>query len=626
MNMQKYLLLLILLPVNLFAQQANVKKYTTELAGTVVLRDVEDKYNAMVVNLEAPVPDGNTDKMRLLKVKEQSAELFPHKQSNVRYRTNATVPVPTVEASFLVDSFSGIPPDNDMAISKGNTAVSVINSRISVVDGTTGKISYLKTLGFFSSAVGLNDFTNDNKYDPKVQYDPEADRFITVMLNGRDQYNYIIVGFSQSNDPAGAWAFYKFYGDYKPDSTWFDYPGVVMTKDELFVTGNKIGYSAPWETGFTESVIYQINKKDGYNAAATLNYQLWDGIRYDGRSIRNLFPVRPGRGLEGPEQYFLSNRNFDVQNDSIFLVKIPNIQGSSNNNITIKHLKAPVKYGVPPNGRQPDTSVVLNTNDGRILGAYQMNEEIQFVSTSVDPTNGSAGIYHTIISDYKNNPEITHAHIYSTSDLDFGYPNILYVGDSLGHNYSMISFEYTGPNTLPGLGVIFNANKEYSDLVKIKEGEGSVKWLTGKNQRWGDYTGAQVDFKDTSSIWISGLFGQKNNRYGSWMAKIKSPYKTVYPDVIDSTETNYDTTVTKFYPNPVLTFVNYEFHMPVDGVVKFRIYSMDGSVTDDLIYQNVKKGRNNIQFNTGHLSRGIYFLKGIRDSGEIVVDEKFQKL
>lgn len=619
--MFKKLLLFLLLPVAAFAQTGHVTRFSAPLAGVVELRSVEDKYSAMIQNLEAPLAEGDEeeDLKKLLEAKEKVAELFPRKVNRARSKTVNTLPVPVVDKGYIADTISGIPPDNDMALSKDNVAVSVINSVFSVIDGNTGTLAYRRALGFISSAVKLTTL-NDSKYDPKIQYDPVADRFITVMLNGTNQYNYIVVGFSLSNDPAGKWAFYKFYGDYKGDTTWFDYPGVVLTENELFLTGNKIKYGQPWQAGFTESVIYQINKKDGYDSSSSLTYQIWDGIKYNGKSIRNLFPVRPGRGMKGPAQYFLSNRNFDVQNDSIFLIKVPDVISANNKNLEVKHLKTPIKYGVPPNGRQPDTSVVLATNDGRILGAYSMNGEIQFVSTSVDPANGSSGIFHARISNYDSVPEITYAAIYSVDSLDFGYPNISYTGDSTGENYSVISFDYTGPATYPGLGVMFNFDSKYSEMVRVKEGDSSIKWISGKSQRWGDYTGAQVDFNDTSSVWISGIFGRKNNRYGSWMAKIKCPYQTVYPVKEE------DTKLTKFYPNPVQEYVNYEFYMPADGAVKFRIYSMDGKVADDLIYQNVKKGRNNIQFNTGHLARGMYILKGVRDSGKIVVNEKFQKL
>lgn len=610
-----------MLPVFCVAQQANVTQYTTERAGVVVLRDVEDKYNANVYNLEAPSPDGDAEKIRLQKTKAEIARKYPHHSSRSVRKTTAFVPAPTVEIEFVSDSFSGIPPDNDYAVSKSNKAVAVMNSNIAVLDAATGTMSSRKSLRFFSFALGLNDFA-DNKYDPKVQYDPSADRYICIMLNSRDARNYIVVGFSLSNDPEGAWSFYKFYGDYKNDSTWFDYPGVAITENELFLTGNKIGFAQPWETGFTETVIYQIKKSDGYDSASTLTYQIWDDIKYGGKSIRNLFPVRPARDLQGPEQYFLSNRNFDVSNDTIFLVKVPDTLGSGNNNLSIQQLSSPVNYGVPPNGRQPDTSYVLSTNDGRILGAYATSNEIQFVSTSIDTNNGAAGVFHAVIDNYKTNPAINYAHIYSVDTLDFGYPNIQFAGDSSGVNYSMISFNYTGPDTYPGLGVMMNFKADYSDLVKVKEGDSSISRLSSKEQRWGDYTGAQVNFNFVSSVWINGIYGRTDRNYGNWAALIKNP-KFVS---VKETEDVLNAKPGMLYPNPVFEMVTFRFDLLQKENVSFYIYGVDGKVVGDILHQSVKKGKNELRFNVGYLPKGVYYIKGITTSGETIMNEKLLKL
>lgn len=616
--MGRFLVLIALLPTTLFAQNARVTTHTTELAGITVFRDVKDDFNAQVYNLEAPSPDGNADKIRLMKAKQQVAELYPRREARAQSKATATIDTPLISKSYLADTFSGVPPDNDVAISKNNMAISVINSMITILDGNTGNVQKRNSLGFFTAGLGLN----GNRYDPKVQYDADADRFICIMLSDRDSNNHIVVGFSQSGDPLGGWAFYKFYGDYKKDTTWFDYPGVVMTKDELFITGNQIKFEQPWETGFSETVIYQVNKKDGYNAANTLNYKIWDGIQYNGQSIRNLFPVRPGRELTGAEQYFLSNRNFDTENDTIFLVKVPGDLSANNQNVTIEVLKSPVKYGVPPNGMQPDKSVVLNTNDGRILGAYAMNDEIQFVSTSVVQNTGASGIFHGIISNYDSAPEMTYADIYGVNSLDLGYPNISYAGDSCKVNYSIISFDYTGADTWPGFGVVANFNGAYSDMVRVKEGEGSIIVLEDKLQRWGDYTGTQVDYNDTSTIWMSGLYGRADSLYGTWVAGIKSPFKIIDCKNDSQGPSAYPTAA---FPNPAEDILRCSFEMPADGQVQFRIFSTAGADVKNVIVQDVKQGKNLIQLNIGHLSRGIYYLRGTTNSGDMVLEQKFLK-
>lgn len=618
--MQKLLLGAIALFTTFAAQGQGAKGtvFTAPLQGVVVFGDIEeDVYNAQVLNLEAPNPDGNIDKMRLRDAKLESARRFPH-TTDARGRAKTTAAkAPVVVMSFVADSSSGIPPDNDMAISKANKAVNVMNSNIATLDGGVGTMIKRSSLKAFSFAVGLEHALNDYRYDPKVVYDPDADRFICVMLNSTNRNNFIVIGFSLSNDPLGKWSFYKFPGDYKNDTTWFDYPAISITKDEIFLTGNKIKDNVSWQLGFSETVIYQINKQNGYDSAATLNYKIWDGIQHEGRPIRNLFPVKAGWLPESNEQYFLSNRNFDVQNDTIFLVKVPGTIANGGN-LSVQVLKSPVSYGVPPNGRQPDTGYVLATNDGRVLGAYCINDEIQFVSTSVHPVSGSSAVFHGKITNYKTSPAITHTAFLSVDTLDYGYPNISFTGNNWGLNQSMITFNYTGPSDFPGLGAMMYDGLQYSDLVKVKTGDGHIQRLGGKEQRWGDYTGSQVDFNSLGSVWIVGIYGRSDKHYGIRMAKLNSP-------VLGVVQVKEKAPDNQLFPNPVNTYVSYNFSLADESAVTFAIYNIDGKLVDKLITKKCKQGSNLIQFNTASLPAGTYILKGVYTNGEEVMTERFVK-
>ena len=189
-----------------FAQNAGVKKFTVPLSGTTVLSEVDDKYNTQVFNLEMPSPDANAEKIKLRSAKRRSAELFPRQRTATSNKTTAAQQ-PIIEISFKADSIpGGIPPDNYMAVSVQDKSVAVMNSTIVVQNGQTGQMLYRKGLKLFSAGAQLNTF-NDYRYDPKVIYDPEADRYICVMLNSTDDLNYIVVGFSKTNDPAALWNF-----------------------------------------------------------------------------------------------------------------------------------------------------------------------------------------------------------------------------------------------------------------------------------------------------------------------------------------------------------------------------------------------------------------------------------
>ncbi len=616
--------ILLVLANSSYAQNARVKRYTTPLAGQAVLRDVDDKYNARILNSEMPDPDKNEQTGELDSVKKLIQKAFPRKASNVGYNKTTTAAAPIVAIGFIADSLGGIPSDNYMAINNNNQAVSVINENISVHDATTGQMTTRKSLYNFSLSVGLNtSITNPNnyRYDPKVIYDPEADKFICIMLNGVNQYNYIVVGFSKTNDPTGAWSFYKFYGNFANDTTAFDYPAIAITHDEFFFTGNQIMDGISWQIGFKESVIYQIRKQDGYNGDSTLNYQLWDSIKSDGLYIRNLYPVKGGGSIKGPSQYLLGKKILQVQNDSFFLVKIPDTIGSANNNLVVTPLVSNLAYGVPPDGRQPDTSVVLMTNDDRILGAYTEGSEIQFVHACVNPANGGSAVYHGIISNYATAPTVQ-GHLFSIDTLDFGYPNISFAGNKYtmgqpGSNPSIISFNFTGPNTFPGMGTIYFDGSNYSNMVVVKTGDKSIKQLAGKEQRWGDYSGSQPQWNELESVWIEGIFGHHDGNYGNYMARILSPNYTAVPQVSAAKQTSV------LYPNPSWHFIQLKFDIEHEQLVNFVIYNTQGRVVDKLMSHYCDDGVNVVQFNIAPLPTGTYFLKAVDASGKVLSTHSF---
>jgi hypothetical protein len=601
------------------AQQSKVTRYTTPLAGTVELSKVEDKYDANVYSLEMPEPDADAEKIKLRAAKAESSRLFPRKSSPVKSKTT-TLAAPVVSYGYVADSFPGIPPDNDMANSKGNISVSVVNSSIAIHDAASGQMFYRKKLYNFSLAVGLNNtISNQNNYrfDPKIIYDPEEDKYICVMLNGVNEYNHIVVGFSKTNRPDSTWYFYKFKGDYQPDTTWFDYPAINITHDELFFTGNKIKFNTSWQAGFTQSLIYQIDKQAGYNGDTALTYQIWDSIGYNGKSIRNLFPVKGGVSITGPEQYFLSNKNFDVQNDTIFLIKLPDSIGSGNTNLTVTPLVSNLTYGVPPDGRQRDT-FTLATNDGRILGAYREGTEIQFVSTTVNPLNGNSGVYHGSIANFDTNPVVTANHL-SSDSLDFGYPNISYAGAYGGANNSMISFDYTGPYDHAGMGAYYYDGTQYSPLVKVKTGDSLIKVQQDKQQRWGDYTGSQIDWNTTGVVWVEGIFGRKNRIYGNYIARLLSPFVAVnVPATGMQSSAN-----TMLFPNPSFQYIRLAFELKQETKLSFYLYDQQGRKIDQLLLQHCNEGKNIIQFNTSSLAPGQYLLKGYNEKGSEVVTDRF---
>ena len=620
--MKKIILSLILCVLCNGALLAQVQYKTTTLqcplSGTVHLQNCTDTFLAQVRNLDIHEPDESAEYEALMRIKTEQQKKYPYKtNAHKALKTTAPLAAPTVSLSFVADSNSGTPPDNYLAVSKNNTCVSVMNSFISVLDGNTGIMTKRTGLKTMSLPVGLNNFMNDYRYDPKIIYDPLEDKFICIMLNGVNAANYIVIGFSQSNDPKGNWNFYKFYGDYKGDTTWFDYPAITISKNEFYFTGNKLGFNTSWQAGFKNSVIYQIKKADGY-AGQTLNYKIWDSIYYQGKPIRNLHPVKNGSSISAATPYFLSNRNFATQNDSVFLIRLTDTLNSANASMQINPLKSNLAYGVAADGRQKDTAYSLATNDARILGAFKEGDEIQFVNTSINPSNGAASIYHGTIQQVSSNPSIQ-AQLLSIDSLDMAYPNISYFGVNNGNIVSVINCNYSGPRTFAGMHALISKSGQYSDWTNIKKGDSNIVVLSAKQQRWGDYTGSQIDWNFPGNAWVIGIFGNAKRGYGNYMARLSSPYNVGIPPLV----ANKINAIS--YPNPCYQFTAIDFTLAASAILNFDMYNSNGQLVGHLLTQFCEEGQNRLQFNIGYLSAGIYHLIVTNANGVPLIKEPILK-
>jgi hypothetical protein len=108
--------------------------------------------------------------------------------------------------NFAGNNFLGyVPNDNDLAISNNGIVSSVTNVTIWSKNLTSNIIRGPYYLHSITNSLGLQ----QEEFDPKIIYDPVANRFITVILNGfTDSTSNVLVGFSETDSTYGAWNFY----------------------------------------------------------------------------------------------------------------------------------------------------------------------------------------------------------------------------------------------------------------------------------------------------------------------------------------------------------------------------------------------------------------------------------
>lgn len=590
-------------------------RFTAAKTKTISLKQANEfDWNVLVQQMEAPSPDGDSYRSFILRKQLEIEEKYPKNHIPTGKRTITATDTIGVGKSFRTNiNPHGVPNDNSMAISNDGILVSAYNSAIYVYDTEADTAMGEVSLDFFRNQIGLS----ARSFDPKMVYDPDQDRFILVFLIGNtDQNSDIITCFSSTNNPMDAWNVYRVPGNPLNDTSWSDYPAISITKKDLFITMNLLLVGRPWQTAFKQTVIWQINKAEGYAGDTAIVMDLFTDIKEGGLNIRNLHPVRGGFDIKGPNQYFLSNRNFANQSDSIYLVEITNSLESGNSSLNVTLLKTDQDYYLASRAKQKQGNFLFfQTNDSRVLGGIIENNRIEFVQNTLHPPTGNTAVFHGVIPDVKK-PSITSNFIFQDS-LELGYPNIVYGSNIPNEKKSIIGFNHAGLYHYPGHSAIYYDGNNYSKLKMVKEGVNVVDAQYGANQRWGDYLGIQRKYNEPCRIWMTGYYGAADEDNGSWASELYAPGDCFIPQQSKQQSG-------KIFPNPTVDFSEIHFELTETQNIIIDLINRDGALVKRLYKAKAKKGENRLTFSTQQLSEGLYFVRIYSDTS-IILTKKIVK-
>lgn len=507
-------------------------------------RNASVGYDAHIQHLEAPTPGGESYRGFLREQRKRVAENTPIRTPRKTTSERDSTLNPFVEwgqrkyrvfRNGVEQAITGgIPNDNTLAISNDGIVLSAVNSLVYAYDtknDTNLFEDFTIPLAQFAPPMGVGNFF----YDPKLQYDPEADRFIlTFLANNRPENSRVLFAFSSTNDPRDEWYSYWLPGNPLDNNRWTDFPCMAITPDEVIYTANLIVPDTTWQAGFDGSVIWQIDKHAGYNGDSILPTRLWHDVRHNGKFIRNLHPVNGAEGVT-KDVYLLSNRNFDIENDTFFVAHLEGKLDDPNAQLNVKAAVSNVPYGLAPNGRQAnsdpnDPTDGLDINDSRVLGAFIESNRIQFVGNTVNPATGLAAIYHGTIEQPDQAPIVT-GHIIGHEQRDLGYPNIAWTGQQNRQAQAIIGFNHTSPTDFAGVSAIYYSNDfKYSEIIELKAGFDYVSRISGSYDRWGDYFGLQRKYNEPDVVYSAGFYGIGSpgaiKPSGTWLSQLRSPDTT----------------------------------------------------------------------------------------------------
>jgi len=655
-----------------------------------------DDFSAQLIHLEAPSPDGPSYRSFLMRQKIASRSFYQDKLGKEDQLKNLrSVPEPIInDAGFIPTRrlsngnvqtlIAGIPSDNTCAISKAGIVLIGVNSHIYAYD-TQGDSALFPNHSIPLNEVFSSTPTLANFYDPKVLYDPEFDRFVLTFLRGNTPVtSRVIMCFSSTNNPADPWYVYELPGNPLDNNRWTDFPCLSITPDKVYYTANLIIPNVSWQVGFDGSIIWEMDKAAAYSGQSDIQATLYHDIKYEDRFVRNLHPVNGADGT-APELILLSNRNFDIENDTVFFVSLQNGQ------VDVQALRTDLPYGVPPNARQSDTdtsdpTLGLQTNDARVLGAILFDDEIQFVANSINPNTGFSAIYHGRIT-WSDGYVVTGA-LLADDVKDLAYPNIAWSGNESCDREVIINFLYSAPDVFPGSGVVYMDNeRNYSDMKIIKEGDNIVDRLPGGYERWGDYTGLQRRFDKPGSVYSFTYHALPDKRNIGFGVEILSPdssamhvqlaltnepvvcgnyitpmvqggvspfsyfwnnateptgsifgpfclSESITCTVVDARGCSETVTfVSSFdvpegeltiFPNPNTDYFTALFSLEAVAVVEANLYDSAGNLVTELIIKEAQPGLNQLTFSTVTLAQGVYHLV-VFSNGKKIHQEKVIK-
>jgi uncharacterized protein YjdB len=417
----------------------------------------------------------------------------------------ASAPAALFEATL--DNGTSIPPDTHGAVDS-NYCVTALNTSVRIQTKA----------GAVLSTVTLNQFwlpvlSGGGSFDPRVHYDPYANRWFIVAVSGANSTSSsLLIAVSKTSNPTSGWWMYKIIAD--PTGTrWLDYPNVGFNKKWLTVTGNLFGSS------YGGAKVYVFNKAalmSGSGAPYTAvvqstSFTICPAFTYD-NTQENMFAVESWNGGSGYMR--LWKISGPVGAETMTTVAYPTTVNKWRNTGSSSDF-AP----------QLGTTSKIQTNDDRVTQMVFMNNKLWFAhavflpySTTTLPTRSSIQWWQT---DTMGAPlQIGRIDDPSTGKF-YAFPTMAVNTN----NDAVIGFSQLSASTYASAGYAVRMHTDpidYIGPVVIYKAGGSSYYKTygGSRNRWGDYSSTVLD-PATNNFWtIQEVASATANVWDTWWANI----------------------------------------------------------------------------------------------------------
>lgn len=444
---------------------------------------------------------------------------------------SALAPPPGPGVSFLTSpsaalSFEGlgddgmhIPPDTTGAVGLNHLMVT-LNSEVRIQNRQGAEMSKMTLESFWSSTGATGTF------DPKVLYDPFNNRWIFVAISDKQvAASSLLIGVTQNSDPTGTWNLFRVDVD-ATDTVWADYPSIGFTKDWVVVTLNMFTVA---NNSYSRADIYAFNKANLYSNTSA-SFTLF--------STTNGFALAPAITYDNSLTTAYLVQNFNGNSSGNGFIELSTITGSVGSEVftqgtTLVSTANPwdcAGAGGSDFAPQKDTTDKIQTNDCRMLVVVYRNASLWATQAAFLPAGTPT---RSAVQWWQFQPNGTLQQFGRVDDSSgvnfFAFPSIAVNSQ----NDVLLGYACFSANTFASACYSFrdsgDAANTLRDSVLLKSGEQTYfKTFGGGQNRWGDYSAAQVDPVNDLDFWTlqeyasspDFPFVDNNDRWGTWWGKV----------------------------------------------------------------------------------------------------------
>lgn len=465
--------------------------------------------------------------------------------------------------AYTNTQFSLEPPDQGLCVNS-NFVVEGVNNALAVYSksGTTlsGPTALSQFFGFAPEINRVTGVTGPFISDPKCLYDSGVNRWFLTELEldngsnaGATGRSFQLVAVSQTSDPTGTWALFKF--DTTDDGLngtpnhagcpcFGDQPLIGTDNNGFYITTNEFG------AGFNGAQVYAISKQKLAHAAQDntsippvlhidassylvpfggLSYSIQPAVRPAGDQNNN--NDNNDDNNNGGIEYFLSalqfgNPPYQVLDNRIAAWALTNTNTLRNAHpnlaLSVKVIGSET-YGQPNPTTQKagpipfgtslgDTEELINTNDDR-MNQVVFTHGVLWAGVNTIIGDGT----YTGIAYFGVHPSWNHGHLnaqmahqgyVAVAGNTVIYPSVGVNADGKG----IVAFTLVGPNYFPSAAYTYIGEDDHQGKVHIigagaapDDGFTGYPQFTGGNvARWGDYSAATV--MPDGSVWAANEY------------------------------------------------------------------------------------------------------------------------